>query len=78
MREKALEDGMMVFNCKHQCSAYLGKKTSSKRYLDGFKRCTICCVYIKWDGKRCPCCNANLRVKAHANLVRRQRLVVRI
>jgi hypothetical protein len=32
-------------------------------YAEGNKRCQVCEVFIKWNGKNCPCCKSNLRTK---------------
>ena len=32
-------------------------------YLNGYKRCSICEIFIKWDGLWCPCCGYRLRTK---------------
>jgi len=51
--------------CKGKCVKY---KVSTKhnpthdRYSRGHKRCTICEIFIKWDGVNCPCCGVRLRV----------------
>jgi hypothetical protein len=34
-----------------------------RRYSAGQKRCTICELFIKWDGLWCPCCGCRLRTK---------------
>ena len=48
--------------CKDQCKNYDTCKKSS--YSLGFKHCTTCEVYIKWEGIRCPCCCFKLRTKS--------------
>ncbi len=45
---------------------YVVKKTRPKnagRYESGHKRCSLCEIYIIWDGDRCPCCGCKLRKK---------------
>jgi rRNA maturation endonuclease Nob1 len=34
------------------------------RYRMGFKRCTECNLFIKYEGTRCPCCSHVLRTKS--------------
>lgn len=29
----------------------------------GYKRCNTCEVFLDWDGRCCPCCGYQLRVK---------------
>ena len=47
-------------SCKDKCRNYdpqaLGK------YADGFKRCSVCEVFLKFEGRYCPCCGVMLRV----------------
>ncbi len=53
-------------NCKEICSKHLAKKPATKktgRYESGHKRCSVCEVYIIWDGRNCPCCGTALRAK---------------
>ena len=53
-------------SCKKICSNYIVKKPSNKnvgRYESGHKRCSVCEVFLKFDGKKCPCCGTNLRGK---------------
>ena len=49
--------------CGGECLKYKAKKVfgASNRYEHGDKRCNMCCVFIKWDGVRCPCCDYVLR-----------------
>ena len=53
-------------SCNKICSNYVVKKPGDKkigRYELGQKRCSVCEVFIKFDGKNCPCCGTNLRQK---------------
>jgi len=53
-------------HCKGICLKYLAKKPESKKsghYELGHKRCSICEVYLIWDGRNCPCCGTALRKK---------------
>ena len=34
------------------------------RYLRGQKRCQVCQIFLKWNGKWCPCCGTKLRTKS--------------
>ena len=54
----------MVFNaCRGKCVKYRAiQRTSKSFYQQGSKRCSCCMVYLNWNGIRCPCCNAILRI----------------
>jgi len=54
----------MVFNtCKNLCSRYRAFTRAGKSfYYSGSKRCSCCMIYLNWEGMRCPCCNAPLRM----------------
>ena len=47
--------------CKGRCDKYSVSAPFGKKYANGFKRCSVCDIYIKWSGKYCPCCNHQLR-----------------
>lgn len=51
--------------CKGICHRYKSGKPHgiNSRYEFGQKRCSICEIFIKWDGKHCPCCGYVLRTK---------------
>jgi hydrogenase nickel incorporation protein HypA/HybF len=51
-----------VFICKGNCKTKfrLSIGDTLLRYNNGQKRCNICDVYFKWNGAKCPCCNAIL------------------
>ncbi|HVX02685.1 MAG TPA: hypothetical protein VHA09_05990 [Nitrososphaera sp.] len=54
----------MVLGCRGLCARLEtigGGKYSA--YSLGYKRCSSCDIYIKWDSCRCPCCKLPLRVK---------------
>ena len=60
-------------HCKGICSNHALKKPSVKnvgRYESGQKRCSFCEVYLKWDGRNCPCCGTALRAKPRNSLGR--------
>ena len=42
------------------------------RYDNGHKRCNECEIFIKWDGKRCPCCGLLLRLRPRSGITRSQ------
>ena len=43
--------------CKGTCVRYKANKLFgiNSRYENGQKRCSICEIFINWDGKHCPC-----------------------
>jgi len=43
--------------CKGICYRYKGKSRFSNK---NNKRCKTCEVFIKWEGRYCPCCNVKL------------------
>ncbi len=50
--------------CNGTCVKYKATRPGfSGRYATGQKRCSVCEIYIKWDGNNCPCCNFTLRTK---------------
>ena len=50
--------------CKGTCTKYRAQKPyNTSRYHVGQKRCSVCDIFINWDGKNCPCCNFVLRNK---------------
>ena len=56
-----------VTNCKGICKNYkvVKEKNSFSYYLNGFKRCNECEIFIDWNSYKCPCCNNILRIKPH-------------
>ena len=43
--------------CKGICINHEAvKRLRGYRYIEGQKRCQICCVFLIWDGAFCPCC----------------------
>jgi hypothetical protein len=52
--------------CKNICTRYKATKhRRSSYYAQGYKRCSMCDIFIEWDGTRCPCCDLVLRTVAH-------------
>jgi len=51
--------------CNGTCIKFKAERprSNSGRYATGQKRCSVCAIYIKWDGNSCPCCNFSLRTK---------------
>ena len=46
--------------CQHHKPDWVSR---TLRYANGQKRCISCEVYLKWDGKYCPCCGMCLRTR---------------
>ncbi len=60
--------------CKGICDQHKAKKPLGiGRYASGQKRCQICEIFIKWEGKWCPCCGYRLRCKPR-NIVYKDKL----
>ncbi|MGH9951180.1 MAG: hypothetical protein ACRD5J_06110, partial [Nitrososphaeraceae archaeon] len=52
--------------CKGICVSHRALRphgTETGRYVQGQKRCQICCMFINWNGLHCPCCGTRLRLK---------------
>ena len=48
--------------CKGICGPYIVPRNPLvSPYEDGIKRCSLCVIWIRWDGKFCPCCKLPLR-----------------
>lgn len=47
--------------CKNKCECLITQKYHTiNKLVRGFKRCRTCCICIKTDEYRCPCCNRKL------------------
>jgi hypothetical protein len=63
--------------CKGICQQHKALRPANgsgggRRYSAGQKRCTICELFIKWDGLWCPCCGCRLRTKPKNTADRRR------
>ena len=60
--------------CKGTCTKYLAIKPSRNltRYGVCQKRCSMCEIFVEWDGKMCPCCGYLLRTKPRATKLKRR------
>ena len=48
--------------CRNICEKYRAtKRRRGSYYAEGFKRCTMCDIFIRWGGPDCPCCGSVLR-----------------
>jgi hypothetical protein len=60
--------------CNGVCSKYISTRTKDRlNYGYNRKRCSICEIFITWEGIRCPCCSTRLRNKPK-NRLAKQRL----
>lgn len=57
--------------CRGICERYKAKRIllpggqgTYSPYKNG-RRCTVCSMFIKWEGLHCPCCGYRLRVTRH-------------
>ena len=49
-------------SCKNICEKYKAAKgRTGSYYAQGYKRCSVCEIFIDWDGIWCPCCDLLLR-----------------
>lgn len=64
--------------CKGICVRYKANKPFGKnsRYGRGQKRCTVCDIFINWDGKNCPCCSFVLRTKPKGTQTRQKLMIL--
>jgi len=59
--------------CKGVCTKYkTNKPFGGNRYEIGQKMCSICGIFVMWDGKHCPYCNYTLRTKPKGTKTRHQ------
>ncbi len=50
--------------CKGICYRFAERRPVKEgRYATGQKRCNTCCIFVKTEGFRCPCCGKKLRTK---------------
>jgi len=65
-------------SCKRICEKYKAGKLFgiNKRYELGQKRCSICAIFINWDGRNCPCCSSTLRTKPKGTQTRQRLMIV--
>ena len=62
--------------CRGICDSYKAKKPLlQSRYASGQKRCSVCELFVNWDGINCPCCGMILRTSPR-NTQNRQRLLL--
>ncbi|WP_420545473.1 hypothetical protein [Nitrosopumilus sp.] len=62
--------------CKNICYRYKAERIFGvPRYESGHKRCSICEVFLEWDGRHCPCCGYMLRTKPKEGKSRQKMLV---
>ncbi|PBO84820.1 MAG: hypothetical protein COA77_07540 [Thaumarchaeota archaeon] len=63
--------------CKGTCTKHKAiKPSNSIRYGIGQKMCSICEIFINWNGKYCPCCNYMLRTKPRRTKTRQKLLMI--
>ena len=60
--------------CKGVCNQAVYEKKGTVRVgmseKETHKRCSICCVFIKWSGVFCPCCGVKLKMSPRNNKAR--------
>jgi uncharacterized paraquat-inducible protein A len=61
----------MATSCKNICQMFKGQGVSMKnKYQNGQKRCSLCGIFMKYGGIRCPCCKTILRTKPRNSLTK--------
>lgn len=65
---------MGTWICKGVCtnSQYETKKTVRGKLREDYRRCSICCVFLKYEGIFCPCCGVRLKVSPRNNCSRKR------
>ena len=65
---------MGTWICKGVCtnSEYETKKTVRGKLREDYRRCSICCVFLKYEGIYCPCCGVRLKVSPRNNCARKR------
>jgi len=56
----------MSAECMGICERYkavITHKLGNRRYIKGHKRCTVCSIWLVFDGFKCPCCKTLLRFR---------------
>ena len=66
----------MTLICKNTClnPVYEHRKVVKHVAETDYKKCSKCCVFIKWDGIYCPCCGVRLSNRAKNNKARQERV----
>jgi len=56
-------------SCKEICESFsAGRLPNGSQYGQGQARCQTCNLFIKWEGRFCPCCGYRLRTKPRNRL----------
>ena len=53
----------MPYLCKGVCKEFVSALPVSEKYLNGFKRCSVCNGFFQIHELRCPCCGVKLRTQ---------------
>jgi len=66
----------MTIQCKNICQRleYESKKLVRNITKSPYKKCSRCCLCIKYEGIFCPCCGVKLSNRAKNNSSRKRRL----
>ena len=55
----------MTFCCKGICETLqIEGVPTGLIYQSGYKRCSMCSIFVKTTNLRCPCCGVRLRTKS--------------
>jgi hypothetical protein len=44
--------------------------------MQGGKMCSICQLFLIWQGLKCPCCSTSLRIKRHDTRTKKRRRIM--
>jgi len=59
--------------CIAACTKYRAKKVFGiSRYIVGQKYCTLCDIFLNWDGMYCTCCSRQLRTRPKMSKLKRK------
>ena len=68
------EKKIMPQICKNLCSngEYEHKKLVRGDLKREYKRCSKCCIFLKYEGVFCPCCGVRLKYSPRNNCARKR------
>lgn len=53
----------MAYRCKGLCTLKYGGESGVRGWFRlGYKKCRVCHMLMKYDGRRCPCCGGPLSI----------------
>ena len=62
-----------MIRCKNLCERFKVLPTPFlPRYSRGYRRCSVCEIWLIYQGKFCPCCGGQLKTKPRHSKHRRR------